>query len=54
MKNIKAPQLSQSKSYVKIIGLPYLIENTNTPLTLDMVETILKNNHIFNNISIAS
>jgi len=51
---IEAPQLPQSKSYLKIIGLPYLIENTNIPLTSDMVETILKNNHIFNSISIAS
>jgi len=54
VKNVEAPQLPQSKSYLKIIGLPYLIENTNTFLTLDMVETILKNNYIFNSISIAS
>ena len=30
------------------------MENTNMPINSSMVETILKNNHIFNNISLAS
>ena len=30
------------------------MENTNTSLYMDVVETIIKNNHIFNNIAIAS
>jgi len=54
VENINVPWLPQSKSYLKIIGLPYLIENTNTPLTLNMIKIILKNNHIFNNILITS
>ena len=29
------------------------MEKMNVPITLDMVEKILKSNHIFNNISIA-
>ena len=37
-----------------IISLPYLMENTNIPIILDVVEKILKSNYIFNNISIAS
>ena len=53
LKNVETPWLPQSKSYLKIISLPYLIENMNTPLTSDVVEKILKN-HIFNNILIAS
>ena len=36
------------------MGLSYLIENTNTPILLNIVETIIKSNHIFNNIIIAS
>jgi len=54
LENVEFSQSSQSKSYLKIIGLFYFIENMTTPLTSDVVEIILKNNHIFNNISIAS
>ena len=32
----------------------YLVENTNTPLSLDEVESIIKSNYIFNNIAIVS
>ena len=52
LENIQTLYLSQLKSYLNIIGLLYFIKNMNTPLTLDVVEKILKNNHIFNNISI--
>ena len=54
MENVQAPHLSQSKSYLKIISLPYLMNNMNVPLNLEVVEKILKNNYIFNNISLAS
>ena len=30
------------------------MENMNTPLSLDVVEIIIKSNHIFNNITIVS
>jgi len=52
--NIEVPHLSQSKSYLKIIGIPYLLKNTNTFLTADIVESIIKNNHVFNNIAVIS
>jgi len=52
--DINTSHLSQSKSYLKIIGIPYLLENTNIPIMLDIVETIIKNNHIFNNITVTS
>ena len=52
LESIQTLYLSQLKSYLNIIGLLYFIKNMNTPLTLDVVEKILKNNHIFNNISI--
>ena len=51
---VKVPYLPQLKSYLKIIGVPYLVENTNTPITADSVKVIIKSNQIFNNITIAS
>ena len=52
--DISTSCLSQSKSYLKIIGISYFLKNTNIPIMLDFVETIIKNNHIFNNIVIIS
>jgi len=46
--------LPQSKSYLKIISLLYFIDNTNISIKADMIEKILKNNHVFNNILLAS
>lgn len=54
VENVQAPHLPQSKSYLKIIGLPYLMENMNVLLNSEVVEKILKNNHIFNNILLTS
>ena len=48
------PRLPQSKLYLKIIGLPYLQENTTSPINSNMVADILKQNHIFNNIFLVS
>ena len=50
--DIDIPCLPQSKFHLEIIGISYLSENTNIPITLDVVETIIKNNHIFNNIAV--
>jgi len=47
---VEVSQLSQSKSYLKIICIPYLREDTNTSIMSDVVEKIIKKNHIFNNI----
>jgi len=47
--------LPKSKSYLKIIGIPYYPHaNPQEKLTLNDIETILKQNHIFDNISLAS
>ena len=51
--NVKVPQLPQLKSYLKIIGILYFVENTNTPIIANVVEAIIKKNHIFNNIALA-
>ena len=52
---VKEPQLPKSKSYLKIIGIPfYLHVNSQEYLSSSDIESILKQNHIFNNISLAS
>ena len=50
---VEVPYLLQLKSYLKIIDILYLVENTNTTIIADVVEAIIKSNHIFNNIIIA-
>ena len=50
---INTSRLPQSKSYLKIIGIPFVSEYTNSWLISDDVEKILKANHIFNNIVLA-
>ena len=52
---VDKPCLSKSKSYLKIIGIlffPYA--NFQEKLTSNDIEVILKQNHIFNNISLTS
>jgi len=49
------PHLPQSKSYLKIIGIPYFPNsNLQDCLNASDVETIIKQNHIFNNVTLAS
>ena len=52
--NMLTSHLLQSKHYLKIIDISYLIENTNTSINSSVIETILKNTYFFNNISLAS
>jgi len=47
-------RLSQSKSYLKIFGIPYYIDKSNTHITTEDMFDILKNTHIFNEIILAS
>ena len=52
---VENSRLPMSKSYLKIIGIPFFPHpNSMEKLTSSKVETILKQNHIFNNISLAS
>ena len=48
--NIVSPQLPQSKSYLKIVGISYFVNKSNTHISSKDIEYILKNNYIFNNI----
>ena len=54
LEDIETLRLSQSKTYLKIIDIPYFMENTNVSITLDFVESVIKANHIFNNLSLIS
>ena len=51
---IKSPQLLQSKSYLKILGLLYFSENTNESITSQLVEEVLKELHIFKDVKFSS
>jgi len=52
--NIDILRLPQSKSYLKIIGIPYFPhDNLNEHLTSNKVEDIIKQNQIFNNVILA-
>jgi len=51
---LESPHLLQSKSYLKILGLPYYLENTNNPITSELVEGVIKKSYIFNNITFVS
>ena len=47
---IKSSCLPQSKLYLKILDLPYYADNTNNPVTSELVERVIKKSHIFNDI----
>jgi len=51
---MEPPRLPQSKLYLKIIGILYLSEQTNAYIISNNIEKILTNNHIFNDIVLAS
>ena len=52
--NVDTPCLSQSKSYLKIIGISYFPHNSsNECLTSNNVKGIIKQNQIFNNVVLA-
>ena len=51
---VKLPRLPQLKLFLKIIGILYLREDIFIPIIANVVEKIIKDNHIFNNIILAS
>jgi len=52
---VKDSRLPKSKSYLKIISIPFYPHlNSQEKLSSSDVETILKQNHIFDNITLAS
>ena len=53
---VEDAHLLMSKSYLKITRIPYFpyLDNRQTKLSSDDIQNILKQNHIFDNISLAS
>ena len=51
---VQSPRLSKSKFYLKIIGVSYLSEATNSRISSDKVKRILENNYTFNDVILAS
>jgi len=45
--------LPQSKSYPKILGIPYLTNN-GTPIAHNQIEEVIKRIHLFNDVTLAS
>ena len=54
VKQISLPRLLQSKSYLKIVGIPYINKKINIHISSDNIENILKSNYLFNNIILTS
>ena len=52
--SISSPWLPQSKSYLKIVGILYFVDKSNTHISSKDIEHILKNNYIFNDIVLIS
>jgi len=52
---VDSPRLPQSKSYLKIIGIPFFFHNNlQNRLTANDAKLIIKQNQIFNNVTLAS
>ena len=54
IKQVSSPKLLQFKSYFKIVDIPYISKRTNFCLSSNEIKIILKKNHIFNDIILAS
>jgi len=51
---VSSPRLLQLKLYLKIVGILFISEKTSNCVSPDKIENVLKNNHLFNDIILAS
>jgi len=49
-----SPKLLQSKSYLKILSISYFVKSMNLLIFSNIVESIIKSTHIFNDITFTS
>ena len=54
MDNVESPRLLQSKLFLKIIGISYISEITNSHIMSDKIKSIIKTNYIFHNVVLVS
>ena len=52
--NVMSDRLSQLKSYLKILGIPYFVKDTNLFIISDIIGRIIKTSYIFDDIVLAS
>lgn len=52
--NIISFRFLQSKSYLKILDIPYCIKNNNLLITMDIVKRVIQTTYIFNGVILAS
>ena len=52
--DIQGTYLFQSKSYLKILSISYILEGTNMPIKSNIIESFIKISYIFNNVNFAS
>ena len=52
--DIMNTKLSQLKSYLKILDIFSFVEDTNLSITSDIIKSVIKSTHIFNDIVLAS
>jgi len=50
---INSSYLPKSKSYLKILNLLYTLNNTNLPITSEIIKEVIKESHIFNDVVLA-
>jgi len=53
-KNIDTSWLSKLKLYLKILGLSYILENTNLLITSELVKEVIKETYLFNDVILTS
>jgi len=51
--SIESLCLPSSKSYMKITRLPYILEYINSPITSNILESVIKEIYLFNDIILA-
>jgi len=54
LQDISSPHFPQSKSYLKILGIPYLLENPNLLIISDIIKEVIKSSYLFNDLTLAS
>jgi len=56
--NVMSSRLPQLKLYLKILGIPYFVEDTNLLINLfitsDIIERVIKTSHIFDDTVLVS
>ena len=52
--HVESLRLPQWKFFLKIISISYILKSTNIYISIEEVEKIIKENHIFNNVILAS